>query len=264
MMLQTLKGLHLKNVQPRMSMMFYSAQPEERWVKNSHGKLFQTNFRNDNFEKFYALQSVCTEEDWPDLMSACRRGLPSVFRVIKNKPNSHLLISRLRSGHLDRLGAAPVPWYGEELVWRLEGTRWDIMEEEHKELHQWLVREDRLGNIYRQEQVSMVPVRCLDIRPHHLVLDLCASPGSKTGQVLEALHSSPGLPRGCVLANEFSLRRSTNLYGNMREFQSPCLAVTQHPAQAFPDLTLAGGEEMQYDHIVCDVPCSGDGTIRYI
>ena len=109
----------------------------------------------------------------------------------------------------------------------------------------------------------MVPVRCLDIRPHHLVLDLCASPGSKTGQVLEALHSSPGLPRGCVLANEFSLRRSTNLYGNMREFQSPCLAVTQHPAQAFPDLILSGGEKVQYDHIVCDVPCSGDGTIRY-
>jgi hypothetical protein len=29
----------------------------------------------------------------------------------------------------------------------------------------------------------MVPVLCLDIKPHHAVLDMCASPGSKTSQV---------------------------------------------------------------------------------
>jgi hypothetical protein len=29
----------------------------------------------------------------------------------------------------------------------------------------------------------MVPVLCLDIEPHHAVLDMCASPGSKTSQV---------------------------------------------------------------------------------
>ncbi len=32
-------------------------------------------------------------------------------------------------------------------------------------------------------EVSMVPVLCLDIEPHHAVLDMCASPGSKTSQV---------------------------------------------------------------------------------
>ena len=258
-----LKSLQLRNVGPRMSTMFYSTQQEveERLVKNSHGKLFQTNFRNENFEKFYAAQSVCSEEEFPTLLSACRRGLPSVFRVIKHRPNSLILIERLRSGHLSSLGASPVSWYGEDLVWRLDNTRWDLMDQ-HRDLHQWLVAEDKMGNIYRQEQVSMVPVACLDIQPHHVVLDMCASPGSKTGQVLEALHSSPLLPTGCVLANEFSPPRSTNLYGNMKEFHSPCLAVTQHPGQAFPDLTWPGGEKVEYDHIVCDVPCSGDGTIR--
>ena len=248
-----------------MSTMFYSsqAQLEEKWVKNSHGKLYLTDFRNENFEKFYAAQSVCSKEDFPRMISACRRGLPSVFRVIKNRPNSSLLIDRLRSGHLSSLGAVPVQWYGQDLVWRLDNTRWDLMEQEHhKDLHRWLVEEDRMGNIYRQEQVSMVPVRCLDILPHHVVLDMCASPGSKTGQILEALHTSPLLPTGCVIANEFEPRRSTNLYGNMREFQSPALLVTQHPGQAFPDLTWPGGQKVEYDHIVCDVPCSGDGTIR--
>ena len=264
-MFTRLKTFQPGNVRPRMSTMFYSAQSEaeERWVKNSHGKLFKVNFQNENFEKFYAAQSVCSEEDFPKLLSSCRRGLPSVFRVVKHRPNSHLLIDRLKAGHMASLGATPVPWYGDSLVWRLDNTRWNLRDEEqHRQLHQWLVAEDRMGNIYRQEQVSMVPVRCLDIEPHHVVLDMCASPGSKTGQVLEALHSSPLLPTGCVLANEFCPARSTNLYGNMREFQSPCLAVTQHPGQAFPDLTWPDGKKVQYDHVVCDVPCSGDGTIR--
>ena len=85
----------------------------------------------------------------------------------------------------------------------------------------------------------MVPVRCLDILPHHLVLDMCASPGSKTGQVLEALHGGGGgLPEGGVVACEPNLARATNLYGNIAEFKSPCLMVVSHPGQAFPDLTL--------------------------
>jgi hypothetical protein len=34
----------------------------------------------------------------------------------------------------------------------------------------------------------MVPVLCLDIEPHHAVLDMCASPGSKTSQVGTGSH----------------------------------------------------------------------------
>ena len=33
----------------------------------------------------------------------------------------------------------------------------------------------------------MAPVLCLDVKPHHKVLDMCASPGSKTKQVIEVL-----------------------------------------------------------------------------
>jgi multisite-specific tRNA:(cytosine-C5)-methyltransferase len=38
----------------------------------------------------------------------------------------------------------------------------------------------------------MVPVLCLDIEPHHAVLDMCASPGSKTSQVPNFLTTVPG------------------------------------------------------------------------
>lgn len=35
------------------------------------------------------------------------------------------------------------------------------------------------GNITRQEAVSMLPPLFLDVEPHHVVLDMCAAPGSK-------------------------------------------------------------------------------------
>ena len=43
----------------------------------------------------------------------------------------------------------------------------------------------------------MIPPLVLDVKPHHKVLDMCAAPGSKTAQVIEALHAQEGtLPEG--------------------------------------------------------------------
>jgi 16S rRNA C967 or C1407 C5-methylase (RsmB/RsmF family) len=38
----------------------------------------------------------------------------------------------------------------------------------------------------------MVPPLFMSVAPHHRVLDLCAAPGSKTFQLLEALHAQSG------------------------------------------------------------------------
>lgn len=38
------------------------------------------------------------------------------------------------------------------------------------------------GNITRQEAVSMLPPLFLDVEPHHIVLDMCAAPGSKVSR----------------------------------------------------------------------------------
>ena len=44
----------------------------------------------------------------------------------------------------------------------------------------------------RQAIESMVPVALLRVQPHHACLDLCASPGSKTTQAIEALCAAAG------------------------------------------------------------------------
>jgi len=66
---------------------------------------------------------------------------------------------------------------------------------EFAEFHSWLVTETGVGNISRQEAVSMIPPLLLDVKPEHWVLDMCAAPGSKTAQLMEAIHANDSLSR---------------------------------------------------------------------
>jgi len=114
---------------------------------------------------------------------------------------------------------------------------------------------------------------------------MCASPGSKTTQLLEALHAgeegdggegagggSGATPEGFVVANDVDPRRAYMLVRRCMALGDACrsLIVTCHKAQKFPHLggggASQGGDspypEGTFDRIVCDVPCSGDGTLR--
>jgi len=52
----------------------------------------------------------------------------------------------------------------------------------------YLVSETSVGNISRQEVVSMIPPLLMDVMPGMTVLDLCAAPGSKAAQLIEMVH----------------------------------------------------------------------------
>ncbi|RWW46895.1 hypothetical protein BHE74_00047157, partial [Ensete ventricosum] len=144
--------------------------------------------------------------------------------------------------------------------------------------HEFLKQENEVGNITRQEAVSMVPPLFLDVHPDHHILDMCAAPGSKTFQLLEMIHQSikPGLlPNGLVIANDVDVQRCNLLIHQTKRMSTANLVVTNHEAQHFPTCSfikdhkepLKGEEELsksnlQFDRVLCDVPCSGDGTLR--
>ena len=97
---------------------------------------------------------------------------------------SHVLIIEFLEGadNEDAPPKAVVPkcleWYPDRMAWQINLTRKEIRRvEAYFRLHNFLVSETESGNISRQETVSMIPPRVLDVRPHHKVLDMCAAPG---------------------------------------------------------------------------------------
>ena len=119
----------------------------------------------------------------------------------------------------------------------------------------------------------MIPPLLLDVQPHHKVIDLCAAPGSKTAQILEALNvtekNSEGQvkwPSGLVIANDSDQKRCYLMIHQLNRSPSPTYMATCYDASQFPNLRIPGedgkDEILKFDRILADVPCSGDGTIR--
>jgi len=75
------------------------------------------------------------------------------------------------------------------------------------------------------------------------------------------------------MANDLYVQRCDLLIHNTKRMCTANLIVTNHEAQNFPDCSLANDyleaykdtckpQGLEFDRILCDVPCSGDGTIR--
>ncbi|GAB5567387.1 probable 28S rRNA (cytosine(4447)-C(5))-methyltransferase [Prionailurus iriomotensis] len=165
-------------------------------------------------------------------------------------------------------GKAHLNVYPEELAWHTNLSRKILRKSPQLEkFHQFLVSETESGNISRQEAVSMIPPLLLNAHPHHKILDMCAAPGSKTTQLIEMLHADMNVPfpEGFVIANDVDNKRCYLLVHQAKRLSSPCIMVVNHDASSIPRLTIdvnGKKEILFYDRILCDVPCSGDGTMR--
>ena len=99
----------------------------------------------------------------------------------------------------------------------------------------------------------MLPPLFLTPSKSDFILDMCASPGSKTLHLLEILRNG----NGCIIANEANINRINMLVNHISCIPSDRIAITHHLAQDFPVHSLPH----LFDRVLCDVPCSGDGTL---
>ncbi|XP_047329348.1 RNA cytosine-C(5)-methyltransferase NSUN2 [Impatiens glandulifera] len=244
------------------------------------------------FEEYYKEQGIVSSEEWETFIEILRRPLPAAFRINSSSQFSSDIRSKLEDDFMKCLqaegydgteveGILPLPWYPDNLAWHSNFSRAQIRKNKTLErFHEFLKLENEVGNVTRQEAVSMVPPLLLDVHPDHFVLDMCAAPGSKTFQLLETLHQStqPGsFPTGMVIANDLDVQRCNLLIHQTKRMCTANLIVTNHEAQQFPSCRLAknhanasGNEvgtvpnltQILFDRVLCDVPCSGDGTLR--
>lgn len=205
-------------------------------------------------------------------MTHLKEPLPVSFRVSGHRTQAKAVLEIIKGKYFkDLIGedGQPqcLPWYPDNLAWQLNLTRKDIRKNEaYCRLQNFLVSETETGSISRQETVSMIPPLVLDVQPHHKVLDMCAAPGSKTTQLIEMLHAEEGeVPKGFVIANDSNNKRCYMLVHQLKRLQSPTTIITNHDATIMPSFHIAstqGEKVMKFDRILCDVPCTGDGTLR--
>jgi NOL1/NOP2/sun family putative RNA methylase len=158
----------------------------------------------------------------------------------------------------------------EELKKRLEGYGWKI-NQPYQDFPEVLLvdresnlkpgelgktYEHLLGYFYVQEISSMLPIFALQPKANELVLDLCASPGSKTTQAAAMMNN-----QGTIIANEVSLGRIRILSANLEKTGVMNTMLTRKDGVQFCK-RWAREIKMPFDKILVDAPCSGEGTLR--
>ncbi|GMM33578.1 tRNA (cytosine-C5-)-methyltransferase [Saccharomycopsis crataegensis] len=261
-----------------------------RGGKKSFGKRGASNWvevakENEKWESYYKTQGLINDDEWDSFKSYCQKQLPLTFRITGSRSHQNEIKQMFKEKHVPILSNVdekslnitteelasleppkPMKWYPNELAWQLNIPKGVMKKNEaFQKTQRFLVVETEVGNISRQEAVSMIPPLLLDVQPHHYVLDMCAAPGSKTAQLVEKLHENceDSIPTGFVVANDSDYRRSHMLVHQVKRLNSPNFVVINHDGQMLPKFRLQpDGPYVKFDRILCDVPCTGDATMR--
>lgn len=108
------------------------------------------------------------------------------------------------------------------------------------------------GLFHVQDYASAYCVEALDLQPGQILADVCAAPGGKTFTAAQILEN-----RGKIYAFDLYLQRVHLITDGAKRLGISILdAVPHDAAEPMPELFGIA------DRVLCDVPCSGLGTIR--
>ncbi len=177
-----------------------------------------------------------------DFIAACQRPLRKSIRINTLKISVAEFIERAK---LKGWVLEPVPW--------CDTGFWIDADESDVPLGN--TAEHMAGLFYIQEASSMMPVSALftaEDKGYQSVLDTAAAPGSKTTQMAALMNNN-----GILVANEFSASRVKVLHANIERCGIRNTALTNFDGRVF-----GGWLPEQFDAVLLDAPCSGEGTIR--
>ena len=107
------------------------------------------------------------------------------------------------------------------------------------------------GAYYVQELSAQMPASLFDLTPGMAVLDVCAAPGGKSGQLAEKV------PQGVLFSNEIVPNRANVLLGNLERMGARNAVITSMDPEKLTALTGP-----IFDAVLVDAPCAGEGMFR--
>ena len=229
------------------------------------------------FSAYYAAALRLGAADAEALREANSRPLPLTFRLAGGAAAERGAADALGASLAGRRLAAAARGVPRCLVAAANAAARGVRRAERSEEARALLEALEAGSAAalscRQEAVSMLPVLALNPQPGDAVADLCAAPGSKTMMILEAVG-----PEGLVVANDADPKRVRALsdclarHGRLdgaHPARCAALCVVNHGGERLPmperplhDEGEAEASSIGFDRVLCDVPCSGDGTVR--
>jgi len=249
----------------------------------SHPTLIRENAK---LQEYYDTLLQLPEEERAEFWAALRRDLPNSFRFCGSKGHALAVKRLLQTRYIPEITRIqyegqnvdppkPVPWYPDELAWWMTTPKNVVRKfPPFAAFQRFLVSETSVGNISRQEVVSMIPPLLMDVKPGMTVLDMCAAPGSKAAQLLEMIHrgeearirkvmksfqgepipsdeeeddpaarlsadpGDDGRATGLLIANDADYKRSHMLIHQLKRLSSPNMIVTNHDATMYPSLRI--------------------------
>ncbi|GAD76717.1 ribosomal RNA small subunit methyltransferase F [Vibrio azureus NBRC 104587] len=176
-----------------------------------------------------------------EFIASCQKPLRKSIRVntLKISVESFLERAELKGWKL-----TPVPW--------CDTGFWIDADESNVPLGN--TAEHMSGLFYIQEASSMMPVSALFMHEeqYHSVLDTAAAPGSKTTQIAALMDN-----QGILVANEYAASRVKVLHANIERCGVRNTALSNFDGRVF-----GGWLPEQFDAVLLDAPCSGEGTLR--
>lgn len=177
-----------------------------------------------------------------DFVAACQRPLRKSIRVNTLKISVEQFVQRAQEKGWQ---LSPVPWCAEGF--------WIEADETIVPLGN--TAEHMSGLFYIQEASSMMPVSALfntEEDQFDSVLDMAAAPGSKTTQIAAKMEN-----HGVLVANEFSASRVKVLHANIERCGVRNASLSNYDGRVF-----GGWLPEQFEAVLIDAPCSGEGTVR--
>lgn len=226
------------------------------------------------------------EKEWKSFVASLSSPLPMTLRIHRNEKALEAIARQYLQPATEgsspiAMVVKPVPLQREESCERCEDkAAFDLFGCSHAAYHshkevEYICRTLHSASALSfQEVVSALPAIVLDVSPFHRVLDMCAAPGSKTLHVMDEMLGrtwDTDVCRGVLVASEKDRVKATQtLPARLKRYHAPNVLCTRCDGTQWPRLYTssvstavdAEWEQVRFDRIICDVPCSGDGTLR--
>ena len=134
----------------------------------------------------------------------------------------------------------------ERVMWYKDGLI--LKNSNEKQINALKIYEE--GLIYLQSLSSMIPPLVLEPKEGEKILDLTAAPGGKTTEIAALMNNN-----GYILANEIDKIRCERLKYNVEKQGASIIKINNGKGEKLGEI-----HKEEFDKILLDAPCSGEGT----